>query len=63
MLDLESLDQFMEYRHFKMESFFTIENMVKPYCFMASIDSKDAYYLVLKSELKRIIIAMDIQGK
>ena len=46
ILNLKSLNQFIEYWHFKMESFSTIVNMVKPNCFMASIDLKDAYYSV-----------------
>lgn len=46
ILNLKGLNQFIEYRHFKMESFSSIVNMVKPNCFMASIDLKDAYYSV-----------------
>ena len=46
ILNLKSLNQFLEYRHVKMKSFSTIVNMVKPNCFMASIDLKDAYYSV-----------------
>lgn len=46
ILNLKSLNQFIEYRHFKMESFSTVVNMVKPNCFMASVDLKDAYYSV-----------------
>ena len=46
ILNLKGLNRFMEYRHFKMESFSTVVNMVKPNCFMASVDLKDAYYSV-----------------
>ncbi len=46
ILNLKSLNQFIEYKHFKMESFSTFVNMVKPNCFMASVDLKDAYYSV-----------------
>ena len=46
ILNLKCLNQFIVYRHFKMESFSTIINMVKPNCYMASIDLKDAYYSV-----------------
>ena len=38
ILNLKGLNQFIEYCHFRMESFSTIVNMVKPNCFMASID-------------------------
>ena len=46
ILNLKSLNQFLEHRHFKMHSFSTIVNMAKPNCFTASIDLKDAYYSV-----------------
>ncbi|CAB4019724.1 Hypothetical predicted protein [Paramuricea clavata] len=46
ILNLKSLNKFIEYKHFKMESSSTIVNMVKPNCFMASVDLKDAYYSV-----------------
>ena len=36
ILNLKSSNQFTEYRHFNMELFSTIVNMVKPDCFMAS---------------------------
>lgn len=38
ILDLNSLNKFIEYHHFKMESLSTVVNMVKPKCYMASID-------------------------
>ena len=44
--DIKSLNQFIEYKHFKMESFSAIANTVKPNCFMASVDLKDDYYFV-----------------
>ncbi len=36
----------MVYRHFKMDSIWTAINLMKPNCYMASIDLKDAYYSV-----------------
>ena len=45
ILNLKGFNRFMEYRHFKRESS-TVVNMVKPNCFMASVDLKDAYYSV-----------------
>ena len=43
ILNLKGLNKFLEYHHFKMESFSTIVSLVKPNCF---IDLKDAYYSV-----------------
>jgi hypothetical protein len=42
--NLRGLNQFIQYRHFKMDSLFSVLRMITPNCFMASIDLKDAYY-------------------
>ena len=46
ILNLKEFNQFVEYHHFKMDTLETAVNMMKPGCFMASIDLKDAYYSV-----------------
>ena len=46
ILNLKSLNQFVEYHHFKMDTIASAIEMVTPGCFMASIDLKDAYYSV-----------------
>ena len=46
ILNLKGLNQFIEYVHFKMESFSTVVSLVKCNCYMASVDLKDAYYSV-----------------
>ena len=46
VLNLKSLNAFVTYHHFKMDTVWTAINMMKPNCFMASIDLKDAYYSV-----------------
>ena len=46
ILNLKSLNTFIEYHHFKMESLSTVLSLVKHNCFMASVDLKDAYYSV-----------------
>ena len=46
ILNLKGLNTFLEYHHFKMESFSTIVSLIKSNCFMSSIDLKDAYYSV-----------------
>ena len=51
ILNLEELDEFVKYKHFKMDGIKTITNMVTRKCFMATIDLKDAYYSVAISRL------------
>ena len=46
ILNLKHLNEHVLYRHFKMESLCTVLHVVKPGCYMASIDLKDAYYSV-----------------
>jgi len=40
------LNKFVAYHHFKMESLKHVISMIRPNCFMASVDLKDAYYSV-----------------
>lgn len=46
IIDLTSLNQSVEYQHFKMETFVTARQLISKGYYMASIDIKDAYYLV-----------------
>ena len=46
ILNLKEFNQHVQYHHFKMDTLETAINMMKPGCFMASIDLKDAYYSV-----------------
>ena len=46
ILNLKDLNQDIVYRHFKMETFETALKLIKPNCFMASIDIRHAYYCV-----------------
>ena len=46
ILNLKKLNQYVEYNHFKMETIWTAVSMIKPGCYMATIDIKDAYYCV-----------------
>jgi len=47
ILNLKQFNEFVEYHHFKMNTLETAINMIKPGCYMASVDLKDAYYTVL----------------
>ena len=46
ILNLKQFNEFVEYYHFKMDTLEKAIKMMKPVCFMASIDLKDAYYTV-----------------
>ena len=46
ILNLKPLNEFIDYHHFKMDTFNIAIKLVKPGCFMASIDLKDAYILL-----------------
>ena len=46
ILNLKQFNESVEYHHFKMDTLETVTRMMKPGCFMASVDLKDAYYTV-----------------
>ena len=46
ILNLKNLNSFIPYCHFKMDTLVSAIRMMKPDCYMASIDYKDAYYSV-----------------
>ena len=46
ILNLKELNKSVEYHHFKMDTFEIALNLVKPNCYMASIDLRHAYYSV-----------------
>ena len=46
VLNLNKLNEFLIDEHFKMEDIRTALNLVMPNCFFATMDQKDAYYMV-----------------
>ena len=46
ILNLKSLNKHITHHHFKMDTVLTAVRLMKPGCFMVSIDLKDAYYSV-----------------
>lgn len=46
ILNLKTLNSFVEYHHFKMDSLLTPIKMMREGYYMASVDLKDAYYFV-----------------
>ena len=50
ILNLKTLNEFLEYKHFKMERVHSVTDLIQPHCYMATIDVNDAYYSVKISE-------------
>ena len=46
ILNLKELNQHLETVHFKMDTIYSVLDLITPNCFMSSIDLKDAYYTV-----------------
>ena len=50
-LNLKCLNKYIEYKHFKMQTFQSALSLIQPDFFIATIDLKDAYYSVKIDEL------------
>ena len=46
ILNLKSLNKYLEYKHSKMQTFKTVLTLIQPNCYLATIDLKDVYYSV-----------------
>ena len=44
ILNLKAFNEFIAHHHFKMDTLEAAVNMMRPGCFMASVDLKDVYY-------------------
>lgn len=53
ILNLKGLNEYIEYHHFKMDTFETALNLIKPNCLMASADLRHAYHSVSIDEQYR----------
>ena len=62
ILNLKSLNEFVAYYHFKIDTFQTAISLIRPGCFMASIDLKDAYYPISVAEQDRKYLLFEWQG-
>ena len=51
-IGLKTFNEFVEYHHFKMNTLDSAIRMIKPACYMASIDLKDEYCTVAVAEHK-----------
>lgn len=50
ILNLKNLNEFVEYHHFKMDTFNTALELIKPNMYMASIDLRHAYHSISMHE-------------
>lgn len=63
ILNLKKFNKNLEYHHFKMDTVWTAINLMKPECYMASIDLKDAYYTVPIAKEHRKYLRFMWRGK
>ena len=63
ILNLKDLNQNIEKKHFKMDTFLSAVNLVKQNCYMASVDLRDAYYTIPISTKYRKYLRFERQGK
>ena len=63
ILNLKRANEHVENFHFKMETIHTVLTLVRPNCFMASIDIKDAYYSVKIREKDQKYLKFQFQGQ
>ena len=63
ILNLKPLSEFVDYHHFKMDTFRTALKLIRPGCFMASVDLKDAYYSIPIAEEDRKFLMFEWKGK
>lgn len=63
ILNLKPLNTFIRTCHFKMENIKTVTNLVQQDCYMASIDLKDAYFLINVDVMDRKFLRFSFDGK
>lgn len=63
ILNLKGLNQYVEYFHFKMDTVWSAIKLMKPHCYMASVDLKDAYYSVSVKDQHRKFLKFTWHGQ
>lgn len=62
ILNLKNLNKFIAPQHFKMEDIRTVTKLITKGCFMATIDLKDAYFLVAINKTSKKFLRFRFQG-
>ena len=63
ILNLKSLNQYVTYHHFKMDTIHTAVEMMTPGCYMSSVDLKSAYYSVAIAPSDQKYLKFSWRGK
>ena len=63
ILNLKHFNNYVTYRHFKMDTLSTITQLMSPQCFMASLDLKDAYYSIPIAPQHRKFLRFEFTGQ
>ena len=63
ILNLKSLNSYMQYHHFKMDTFETVLKLVKPGMYFASTDIRHGYYSVPIAEEDQVKLRFNHSGK
>jgi hypothetical protein len=63
ILNLKYLNEYMEYHRFKMDTLRSATKLIRPQCYFASIDLKDAYYSVPVCDSDRKFLRFNWQGQ
>ena len=63
ILNLKSLNQYVTYYHFKMDTIHTAVQMMTPGCYMCSVDLKSAYYSVAIAQSDKKYLKFSWHGK
>lgn len=63
ILNLKELNQYIKYYHFKLDTFESTLHLVKPNCFLASVDLRHAYYSVSMARGERKFLRFMWKGK
>ena len=63
ILNLIELNQFIAYHHFKMDTIDTVINLMRPDCFMASVDLSNAYFSIPFAKAHRKYLRFEWRGE
>lgn len=63
ILNLKNLNKFIKTDHFKLEDLRTAVKLITPDCYMATLDLKDAYFLIKIHEESRKYLRFVFEGK
>ena len=63
ILNLKKLNKLIPYVHFKMDTLCTVLSLIRPNCYMAKVDIKDAYYSVPILEEHQKFLKFRFKGK